>query len=94
MATRPDQLRPLTTTALYVGGLLLLLTLSSYVLGVDHLLGYWRPAMAVILVVAFVKVWVVTHYFMELRHAPRWLRAIVNCWILATCMLVVGLYIT
>jgi heme/copper-type cytochrome/quinol oxidase subunit 4 len=83
----------LATTALYTGGGLLLLTLGSYVLGIDHLLGSSRPAMAVVLVIAFVKVWLVSFYFMDLRHAPRWLGAIVNCWILTTFLLVVGLYV-
>jgi heme/copper-type cytochrome/quinol oxidase subunit 4 len=49
--------------------------------------------MAVVLVIAFVKVWLVSFYFMDLRHAPRWLGAIVNCWILTTFLLVVGLYV-
>ncbi len=88
-----DQPRHLTATALYVGGVLLLLTLGSYVLGIDHLLGFSRAAMAVVLVIAFIKVWLVTSYFMDVRHAPRWLGSIVNCWILVTCLLVVGFYV-
>ncbi|OPX12055.1 hypothetical protein B1790_05850 [Mycobacterium sp. AT1] len=78
---------------MYVGCGLLLLTLGSYVLGIDHLLGFSHAAMAVVLVIAFIKVWLVTSYFMDVRHAPRWLGAIVNCWIVATCLLVVGLYV-
>jgi heme/copper-type cytochrome/quinol oxidase subunit 4 len=93
MTTIHDQPRHLTATARYVGGGLLLLTFGSYVLGIDYLLGFSRAAMAVVLVIAFVKVWLVTSYFMDVRHAPRWLGAIVNCWIVATCLLVVGLYV-
>jgi heme/copper-type cytochrome/quinol oxidase subunit 4 len=93
MTTTLNPPRRLAATALYVGAGLLLLTLGSYVLGIDHLLGFSRVAMAVVLVIAFVKVWLVTSYFMDLRKAPRWLGAIVNCWILGTCLLVIGLYL-
>lgn len=50
------------------------------------LLGWWlghtvhsgqgdvRLATAAVLLTAFVKTWIVGFQFMELRHAPRWLR--------------------
>lgn len=85
--------RAMQSTAQYIGATLIALTVSSYVLGIDHLLGVSRTAMALVLVVAFVKIWLVTSYFMDIRHAPRWLGAIVHGWILITASLVIGLYI-
>ncbi|MCW2655753.1 MAG: hypothetical protein JWR32_6729 [Mycobacterium sp.] len=49
--------------------------------------------MALVLVVAFVKIWLITSYFMDIRHAPRWLGALIHAWILVTASLVIGLYI-
>lgn len=89
-ATRTDAVK---RTAIAVGAVLAVLTVGSYVLGIDHLLGFSRVAMAVILVVAFVKVWLVVRYFMDIRHAPRWLALLVYGWTLLSGAIVVGLYI-
>ena len=43
-------------------------------------------AIAAVIVVAFVKVWLVGFQFMELRHAPRWLRHTFDAWITAVCV--------
>jgi caa(3)-type oxidase subunit IV len=83
----------LKKTALGVGAVLAVITVASYVLGIDHLLGFSRVAIAVVLVAAFVKVWLVTQYFMDIRHSPRWLQVVVNGWIVLTAALVIGLYI-
>ena len=40
-------------------------------------------ATAGVIVVAFLKVWIVGFQFMELRHAPRWLRHAFDAWIVA-----------
>lgn len=76
-----------------VAALLTVLTVGSYFLGIDHFLGFSRVAMAVILLIAFVKVWLVTEYFMDIRHAPNWLKIVVNGWTLVTAGVVIGLYI-
>jgi len=83
----------LTATALLVGGVLIVLTVGSYWLGTDHLLGFSRLAMAVVLLIAFLKVWLVTHFFMDMWHSPRWLKAIIYGWVFITGTLVLGLYI-
>jgi heme/copper-type cytochrome/quinol oxidase subunit 4 len=43
-------------------------------------------------VVAFVKVWLVVHYFMEVRTAPRPLRLIADGWVVATCCTILAIY--
>jgi heme/copper-type cytochrome/quinol oxidase subunit 4 len=83
----------LKTTAIVVGVALAALTVGSYFLGIEHLFGYTRVAMAAVLLVAFVKVWLITQYFMDIRHAPRWLSAIVNGWTAVSGVVVIGLYI-
>ena len=87
---RPNALK---SVAIAVGVALAALTVGSYVLGVDHLLGFSRMAMAIVMVVAFVKVWLVVYYFMDIRHAPRWLFLIVHGWLLLSGAVVVGLYV-
>lgn len=81
------------TTAIVVGVVLAVLTAGSYLLGIDHLLGFSRLAMAVILVVAFVKVFLVTQYFMDIRRSPTWLKLIVHGWTILTAGIVIGLYV-
>ena len=43
-------------------------------------------ATAGVIIVAFIKVWIVAFQFMELRHAPRWLRHAFDIWIIAICV--------
>lgn len=62
------------------------------------LLGWWlghtvhsaqgdvRLATAGVLIVAFVKTWIVGFQFMELRHAPWWLRHSFDVWVIAMCV--------
>ncbi|MCX2930701.1 cytochrome C oxidase subunit IV family protein [Mycobacterium sp. CVI_P3] len=93
MTTLWDNNASLKKTAVTVGVVLAVITAGSYLLGIDHLLGFSRMAMAVILVAAFVKVWFVTQYFMDIRHSPRWLQMIVNGWTVLSAAVVVGLYV-
>tara|TARA_R110001599_G_scaffold353591_1_gene594111 strand:- start:4197 stop:4481 length:285 start_codon:yes stop_codon:yes gene_type:complete len=39
-----------------------------------------------VIVVAFIKVWIVGFQFMELRYAPRWLRYSFDVWLIAICV--------
>ena len=83
----------LKKTGVVVGAVLAALTAGSYVLGIEHLLGFSHVALAVVLVIAFVKVWLVTRYFMDIRHSPRWLSIVVNGWTILSAGVVIGLYI-
>ena len=55
--------------------------------GVGWWLGQTPQGMALattgVIIVAFIKVWIVGFQFMELRHAPRWLRHGFDAWIIA-----------
>lgn len=64
--------------------LLVVLTLASYWFR-DHGLG---PAAAIvaILLLTFVKVFMVGHSFMELHRAPAWLRGVFTTWCAGTCL--------
>jgi hypothetical protein len=46
---------------------------------------------SVVLVVAFIKVRWVLLDFMEVRHAPRLLRVLVECWVVLLCAILVAL---
>ncbi|MEM7466808.1 MAG: cytochrome C oxidase subunit IV family protein [Pseudomonadota bacterium] len=50
-------------------------------------------ATARVIFVAFVKVWIVGFQFMELRHAPRWLRHAFDAWIVVMCVALVTICI-
>lgn len=54
----------------------------TYWLGTDHpLLESARVTAALMLVIAFLKVWVVGNYFMETRHCPRSVRNAFTIWL-------------
>jgi hypothetical protein len=48
-------------------------------------------AVAVIILIAMIKVRIVVLEFMEVKHAPLWLRAALELWILAVGVGIVGL---
>jgi Prokaryotic Cytochrome C oxidase subunit IV len=47
-----------------------------------------------VLVIAFVKVRLVGLYFMELRSAPIPLRLLFEGWVVVTCSVLIGLYLS
>ena len=69
---------------------LLLATLASWELGASHGLPV-AYAGAGIIVIAFVKVWFVGCYFMELRNAPRVLVTVFSAWTVLVALTLVGL---
>jgi hypothetical protein len=68
-------------------------TMVSWYLGTDHALDDATLAGSLILLVAFIKIRFVGLYFMELRHAPIPLRIVFECWCLAVCAGVVGMFV-
>ena len=44
-----------------------------------------------IIATAFVKVWIISSQFMELRHAPRWLRHSFDLWIVVMCVVLISI---
>lgn len=53
--------------------------------------GQMQLATAGVIATAFFKVWVVGFEFMELRHAPRWLRHGFDAWVLMVCAMLIAL---
>lgn len=93
MATLQNPGTALKNTAIVVGALLVALTVGSYVLGIDHMLGFSRLALSMVLIIAFVKAWLVTQFFMDIRHSPAWLKVLVDGWVILTGAAVVGMFI-
>lgn len=73
-------------------------TLAWLILVVATGLGWWLGqtgqastrgaalATSGVIIVAFLKVWIVAFQFMELRYAPRWLRHAFDAWIIVICL--------
>lgn len=66
----------------------------SWWLGADHGIADRQAATAVILAISFTKIWLVSQWFMELRHAPPGLRLTFNAWILTVGTALVILAVT
>jgi hypothetical protein len=73
--------------------LLMIATAASWSLATDHGIGIHKAVTVAVLVVAFVKVALIGMYFMELRHAPPWLRNIFHVWYFAVSSVVVAIYL-
>jgi hypothetical protein len=73
---------------------LVALTLLSWWFGAHHAVG--APGVkgidTAILLVAFTKMFVVAHAFMEHRHAARWLRLSFAGWYVLVCGALLALY--
>lgn len=75
---------------------LVLATLVSWALSSEHVFdstGARALTTMAVLAVAMIKVRYVGLDFMELRHAPRALRLVLEIWLISVYALVVGLYI-
>ena len=52
-----------------------------------------RLTTAGVIVVAFIKVWIIGFQFMELRYAPRWLRHAFDAWIITVCVVLLSVWL-
>jgi len=66
-------------------------TILSWYLGDGH--GAARVATVGILLVAFLKVYLVGRYFMELKEAPKALHGVFATWTVAMCVTLVAMYL-
>ncbi len=78
-----------TGSVVLVWAVLMVLTVLSYWFR-DHGLSA-EGAAAAIIIIAFVKVYLVGLSFMELRVAPAFLRNIFTYWCLGSCLFLLGL---
>lgn len=77
-----------------VWAVLMIATIASWRLGTDHsFAGGARVATVGVIVIAFVKVAMVTISFMEVGHAPRLLQSLVHGWSFLVCTLLAVLYL-
>jgi heme/copper-type cytochrome/quinol oxidase subunit 4 len=68
-------------------------TLLSFALGTGHGISSHQAASIVIMLVAFVKMFLVGTYFMELREAPQVLRGVFLGYCLLVFSLVTGMFL-
>lgn len=71
--------------------LLLALTFGSFVVGVEQGAGFVSAAAAIIVGIAMFKVRLIGIHFMDLRAAPRALRALFEGYVLAVFVVLVAL---
>lgn len=74
--------------------LLVASTLLSWQLGHGYGFDTGRQAGAAILAITFIKVRYVMLDFMELRHAPPWMRRAAEVWALGIAALLIGLFVS
>jgi hypothetical protein len=72
---------------------LIVATLTSLLLGTDHLVHETKLASVLVLLVAFIKVRFVGLYFMELRDAPMPLRLILEGYCLLVCIVLILMFV-
>lgn len=72
-----------------VGIGLILLTVGSFWIGIDHFFGTMWSGLLV-MSIAFAKAGAVAHSFLEVRSAPRVLVAAVATWFVLTAAVVLG----
>jgi hypothetical protein len=84
---------PNVVTAVFVG--LVIATCVTWWLGGHHSLAgqTLRIAVVVTVVIAFSKIYFIGQDFMELRHAPRGLRAAFTAWVIVVGAAAAGLYV-
>lgn len=68
---------------------LIVVTAISWALG--HEIGSPELANAIIVVLSFLKVRFVIRDFMEVREAPLWLRLVIDVWVVAAPIILIGL---
>ena len=74
--------------------LLIAATLLSWWLGAGHGIRSREQASVIVILVAFIKVRFVGLYFMELRDAPRALRAIFEAYCVVVCAALIGMFLS
>ncbi len=82
--------------ATLVWALLMAATALSWWLGADGVAvkSASIPTLTVaLMVIAFVKIRFVIHYFMEIRYAPLVLRLVCDAWVVGVCAAILGLYL-
>jgi hypothetical protein len=82
------------TRATLVWLLVASLTLVSWFVGSHHhsVLNSIAPGAVILLFVAFFKIRLVILYFMEIKHAPLFLRLACEAWVIITCLCIFGFY--
>jgi hypothetical protein len=76
-----------------VWGLLLSASVVSWALGHENDIPHIAPASVAILAVAALKVRFVIFDFMEIRHAPRFMRWVADAWLVFVWSMMIGMYL-
>lgn len=80
-----------TQSLILVWAVLVVLTMLSWWFR-DHSLGGGpEVAVGIIVVISFIKVFMVAHSFMELKFAPHWLRNCFISWCVGSCVVLTGM---
>ena len=79
----------------YVWAFLTAITAASWWISQDIGIEHQVSAVATsgVLLIAAVKVHFVMRYFMEVRHAPAWLKRTTVCWLVLLLVLLFGFYV-
>ena len=85
-------MRTLANPVVILWMVLAAITLTSWAVSAEHILGSAHNLSALLFVIAFVKVWLIGRYFMELRSAAVPLRRLFDGWVLVVGALLCVMY--
>ena len=87
-------MRTLANPVVIVWLVLAAITMTSWAVGAEHIPGSARNLTALLLVIAFVKVWLIGRYFMDLRSAAVPLRLLFDGWVFVVGTVLTAMYLT
>jgi caa(3)-type oxidase subunit IV len=83
--TTPSEQTRAQRTAWIVWGVLVAATLAGWLLHDADGTDAGQVIVSVIVLLALGKCWLIVQYFMEVRHAPRWLQIATTSWMVVLC---------
>ncbi|MCX4098090.1 cytochrome C oxidase subunit IV family protein [Nocardia sp. alder85J] len=94
-APSPARLDPATRTIVLVWAALTAITVVAWRLAPGHsdTAALSKGLVVAIVVLAMIKCRLVIRYFMEVRHAPRWLRLATDTWLIVLWATLLGIYL-
>lgn len=77
---------------LIVWAVLIMLTLATLGVSTTGRISFLEQAASAIIVLSFIKIWLVVWNFMEIRHAPRFLKLAFTLWCAGVALVLILIF--